>query len=292
MAKIGIYKYTNKINGKIYIGQSSNIQKRYCQHLYDAQHRPERSTGIDKAIAKYGIENFDFEIIEECPVELLDEKESYWISHYDSYHNGYNCSVGGKSLRGEEHPRAILTEEIVWEIREMYKMHIPKSVAYETFKDIDITERGFKKVWDYETWSGIHEDVYTEENKQWHKKCTGHSKDQLGLSSLDRAYTQEEIDLMYNDYKNGLNIYQIAKKYNRDCGIVAKYMANPVANKKINYSGRTVKNINTGLEFSSISKAAKWAGCGATTLTRHLYTDKIAGKVPDTNEPAEWVEIL
>lgn len=95
----------------------------------------------------------------------MDEKESYWISHYDSYHNGYNCSVGGKSLRGEEHPRAILTEEIVWEIREMYKMHIPKSVAYETFKDTDITERGFKKVWDYETWSGIHEDVYTEENK-------------------------------------------------------------------------------------------------------------------------------
>lgn len=36
MAKIGIYKCTNKINDKIYIGQSSNIQKRYCQHLYDA----------------------------------------------------------------------------------------------------------------------------------------------------------------------------------------------------------------------------------------------------------------
>lgn len=95
-------------------------------------------------------------------------------------------------------------------------------------------------------------------------------------------------------YTNKINgkIYIGQSSNIQNCGIVIKYMANPVANKKINYSGRTVKNINTGLEFLSISKAAKWAGCGATTLTRHLYTDKIAGKVPDTNEPAEWVEIL
>ena len=71
--KTGIYKYQNKLNGHIYIGQSINIDRRYAQHLYDAEHRPERSTGIDKAIAKYGIENFDFSIVEECSVEQLDE---------------------------------------------------------------------------------------------------------------------------------------------------------------------------------------------------------------------------
>lgn len=97
---------------------------------------------------------------------------------------------------------------------------------------------------------------------------------------------------MVQDNKNGMNAYQIANKYHRDCGIVIKYLANPKATTKVKYQGRKIKNINTGIEFSSISKAAKWAGCGATTLTRHLYTDKIAGKVPETGAPAEWEEIL
>ena len=62
---IGIYKYENKINGKIYIGLSTNIENRYKQHLYDAEHLEERRcSGIDYAIKKYGIENFDFQIIE------------------------------------------------------------------------------------------------------------------------------------------------------------------------------------------------------------------------------------
>lgn len=271
MSQIGIYKYTNVINGKIYIGQSTNIQKRYSQHLYDATKRPERGTGVDRAIAKYGIENFKFEIIEECSVEKLNERERYWINFYDSYHNGYNCSLGGNSLKGSEHPRSILNEEDVWIIRDLYQQHINRKTVYEMFKDKGISERGFKKVWDNEN-------------------C-GHSEDQIGLSSLERALTQEEINLMYRDYQSGLNVYQISKKYNRDCGIVSKYMNNPIANQEVKYTGRAVKNLNTGLIFSSISKAAKWAKCGATTLTRHLYTDKIAGKVPDTGEPAQWIEI-
>ena len=97
---------------------------------------------------------------------------------------------------------------------------------------------------------------------------------------------------MVKDFKNGMNIHQLSKKYNRDYGVIQKYLSNPVEIKKVKYSGRSLKNINTGLIFNSISKAAEWAGCGATTLTRHLNTDKIAGKVPKTNEPAEWIEIF
>lgn len=116
----GIYKYKNKINGCVYIGQSINIERRYEQHLYDAKNRAEKSTGIDVAINKYGIENFCFEILEECDVDHLDERERFWIDYYDSYHNGYNRTVGGSSLRGEKHPGAILTEKQVWAIRELY----------------------------------------------------------------------------------------------------------------------------------------------------------------------------
>lgn len=289
---IGIYKYQNKINGKIYIGQSDNIENRYKQHLYDAEKRPERGTGVDIAIKKYGIENFDFSIIETCSIDKLDEREIYWIDYYDSYRNGYNRTPGGKTVRGEDHPRAILNEEQVWLIRQYYNDHIPRREAYAKFKDTGITERGFKKIWDCETWQDVHTDVYTKENKEWHKKeALGHSEDQIGLSSLDRAIKQEEIEEWLKDYNNGLSINALAKKYNRDNGTIEKYIKNPKAITEIKYRGRTVKNINTNKIFTSISAAARWAGCGATTLTRHLAGDKIAGKVPETGEPAEWIEL-
>lgn len=286
---IGIYKYQNKLNGNIYIGQSVDINRRYNQHLQEANSN-KAITAIDLAISKYGIENFDFSIIEECPKEKLDERERYWIQYYDSYNNGYNNTPGGVSLRGSEHPRALLDENDVWEIREMYKNHISRRDVFKKFKN-KISERGFLKVWNCENWTDIHTDVYTEENKQWHKKNVGHSEDQAGFSSLDRAIEQDEIDDWVDDYKNGLSINAIAKKYNRDNGTVEKYIANPTAIKKVKYTGRTIQNVNTGEIFKSIKSAAEWAECGATTLTRHLAKDKIAGKVPGTNESAIWVEL-
>ena len=288
---IGIYKYQNKLNGKIYIGQSTDIERRYQQHLWDAEKRPEQGTGIDLAINKYGINNFTFEIIEQCNPEQLDERERFWIEYFNSYTEGYNRTPGGSALRGEEHPRAILTKEQVWQIRDLYGKRIKRSDVFKIFKNTGISERGFLKIWNCETWTDIHTDVYTPENRAWHKQQIGHSEDQKGLSSLDRAITQDEINIWVNEYQNGMTINAIAKKYNRDNGTVQKYISNPNAVKKVQYRGRAIKNLNTNKTFNSISAAAKWAGCGATTLTRHLATDKIAGKVPETNEPAQWEEL-
>ena len=64
---IGIYKFTNKINNKTYIGQSKSIETRYKRHLYDANKGSK--TIFHRALIKYGIENFTFEIIEECNKE-------------------------------------------------------------------------------------------------------------------------------------------------------------------------------------------------------------------------------
>lgn len=50
---------------------------------------------LSRAFRKYGIENFSFEILEECSKEDLDDKEVYYISKYDSYFNGYNQTTGG-----------------------------------------------------------------------------------------------------------------------------------------------------------------------------------------------------
>lgn len=291
----GIYKYTNLLNGKIYIGQAENIEKRQISHLYDSKNLEFRKgTGVDYAIAKYGIENFSFEIIEECPVEQLDSREAYWIKYYNSYLEGYNRTEGGKALRGEQHPRAILTEVDVWDIREEYaKKILRRYEVFEKYLDLGITERGLKKIWDGETWENIHMDVYTQENREWHRKndAKPHTS-QIGLSSEDRRIKKEEVELWKKEREQGLSINQIAKKYHRDNGIVLKYLNDPSQlNQKIKYRGRQLKNLETEKVFTSISAAARWAGCGATTLTRHLASDKIAGKVPETQQPATWIEL-
>ena len=86
----GIYKVTNKINGKVYIGQSVDIGRRWHQHM-----TAEDDIYLHKAIQKYGVENFEWEVIEQCKKKDLDEREIYWIEYYDSYNKGYNCTKGG-----------------------------------------------------------------------------------------------------------------------------------------------------------------------------------------------------
>ena len=69
---IGIYKITNSLTGKHYIGQSNNIERRLIEHKSGTQF-------IDKEIQKFGEENFTFEILEECDDDQLNAKEIFWI---------------------------------------------------------------------------------------------------------------------------------------------------------------------------------------------------------------------
>jgi group I intron endonuclease len=92
----GIYCITNKINGKKYIGQSINIKERWHS---EKQNRG-NNKHLTRAMEKYGRENFDFSIIEECPKELLDTKEEEYIKKFNSNNVefGYNIAPGGKKF--------------------------------------------------------------------------------------------------------------------------------------------------------------------------------------------------
>ena len=93
---IGIYKIENLINGHCYIGQSINIELRWKRHREAIK---TSDYPLYLSIRKYGIENFSFEIIQECSIDELDELEVYWIQYYDSYYNGYNQTPGGSQKR-------------------------------------------------------------------------------------------------------------------------------------------------------------------------------------------------
>lgn len=74
---IGIYKITNTINNFCYIGQSNNIERRFTQHKSPYEQERHSDIPLYKAFKKYGIENFSFEVIEECEEKDLDSKETY-----------------------------------------------------------------------------------------------------------------------------------------------------------------------------------------------------------------------
>lgn len=99
---IGIYLIKNQINNKVYVGQSRNIEQRWRTH----RTRPFNPHSIDyekplyRSIRKYGIENFSFQVLEECSVEALNEKEVYWISQLNAMNSlfGYNLTEGGTAV--------------------------------------------------------------------------------------------------------------------------------------------------------------------------------------------------
>ena len=93
-----IYKITNNINGKVYIGQTiKSVQKRFTQHKNNSNKSYFSQIALYKAFNKYGIDNFSYEEVEEISNDKLDEREKYWIEYYNSYFDGYNSTLGGRS---------------------------------------------------------------------------------------------------------------------------------------------------------------------------------------------------
>ena len=113
--KTYIYKITNKINQKLYVGKTSleDPYRRWNQHLQIAKNKDANLKNhtfqlIHKAIVKYSKKNFIFEIVEECMTwELGIEREMFWIKYYGSFGKlGYNQTAGGEGSIGFRHSEA------------------------------------------------------------------------------------------------------------------------------------------------------------------------------------------
>lgn len=105
-----IYKITNKVNGKSYIGQTRyTLEFRWRQHIHKKD-----NTYFHNAIRKYGPDNFSLEILEECPYSNLNEREIFYIAKYNTFKDGYNLTIGGDGNR------RLLLDNSYDEIKELY----------------------------------------------------------------------------------------------------------------------------------------------------------------------------
>lgn len=102
----GVYIITNIINGHVYVGQTRRrFVERWREHIKSSRSPSNEDYWfpLHAAMRKYGIENFDFAILEQCLPDELDNRERYWIKYYNATsHDNYNCSSGGQLHRSED----------------------------------------------------------------------------------------------------------------------------------------------------------------------------------------------
>lgn len=153
--KVYIYKIENKVNGKIYIGKSSDITARFAAHRRGSEEANPTKV-LYKALKKYGLDNFIFEIIETTDSENWIEREIYHINNLKSMvPNGYNMIEGGDqppTYCGEDHPNSKLTEKDVFEIADLLKNSEVRMVDIAEQYDISrdqITRINNGHAWDY-----------------------------------------------------------------------------------------------------------------------------------------------
>ena len=220
-----IYKITNKVNGKSYIGQTRyTIEFRWKQH----QHKND-NTYFHNAIHKYGIENFSIEILEKCNIEDLNSREIFYIAKYDTFKNGYNLTIGGDGNR------KLLLDDSYSEIKELYLSgfssnkiatlyKVDKASIVKILKSLDVKIRSNKLHINHQEFLELVQDYQSgyslrELSKRYDCSPSG-LKEYLikkGVNLRDRYNIlgdDESQEKMINDYLDGhLKLSEILSKY-------------------------------------------------------------------------------
>lgn len=138
-----IYKITNQINGKLYIGKTNRtIQERFKEHCRDYLKRGNEKRPLYSAMKKYGIRNFSIELIEECALNEAETREKYWIEFYGSFKYGYNATLGGDGKAYIDRDLVIKTYQELQTIKSVAKqMSIDETTIRNILRDNNIIIR-------------------------------------------------------------------------------------------------------------------------------------------------------
>lgn len=221
-----IYKYENKINHKVYIGQTVDPAARHYSHI--SKSRTEK-TKFYNAVRKYGWDNFDYAIIAQAEAEdikelssLLDSLEIQYIEQYSSYKNGYNSTIGGRSCRGKEMPDSFIeyckhrtySEETRKKMSEAAHHRIYSEERREKLSKV-AKERGFAK----------YREIYAEKMLKNRKKAL--SKPVLQIDKKGKVVNefpsmQEAVDFVKTYLAQDKTEYGIWNGIHRHCNNLTK----------------------------------------------------------------------
>jgi len=253
-----VYKITNNVNGKVYIGKTGEPEKRWRTHLAIAARGKDDPlfSVIHKAINKYGKDNFIFEIIETLDVEQESlDREIYWIAFYKSHiykygsEYGYNLTAGGEGLTGykpTEETRKKLSEACAGE----------KNGFYGKFHD-DITKQLLSVQKKGNTiWLGRHHTDETKElmSENRAEKFDLYSEMNRGSKNPLAKLTEPDITKIYSMIVGGLTDKEIAKTL-----AITKH---------------TIMEIRIGRTWKHVPRPQE-LGCGRINLTKILVIEII-----------------
>ncbi len=227
---IGIYKITNIINNDSYIGYSKNIEERWKYHITHYTKQVEYSKYLYCAFRKYGLQNFTFDILEECDLSSLKEREKYWIHFYDTFQNGYNNTLGGDGSNqiGEHNNLSLLTDNDIIQIRLAYLNNEIKNEYYRKNFYNKTSWSNFCSIWQGASWKHIMPEIYTLENKQKHihhalqshvnigetngkAKLTTVQVTQIIDQLINSTISQTKLATLYNVSYNTINLINTCK---------------------------------------------------------------------------------
>ena len=239
-----IYKITNNINNKIYIGQTikSRPTDRFSQHRYCARHlEQEKSVSyLHRAMNAEGVDNFTFEIIEEVKNEILNEREIYWINFYNSIvPNGYNLTLGGDGTAGYSRPQSLEEREKRKQSNKQFYIEHPEART-------QLSERT-KKLWENEEYRKKvtesnkkfyqeHPDMFKGENNPMYGKK--HSEDALIKIRAHAATRKQKIAQLDKDSLEIIQIFDGIKDAEKALQVSHGWLSKAAKNNKIAYGYR------------------------------------------------------
>lgn len=194
-ALCGIYKITNNVNGKVYIGQSINIKARWKDHINALNRDDSRCTLLQRAWKKYGQENFSFEILELCTEDMLDDIETKYIDFYDARNKGYNIEPGGNKNK-------CLSDETKQKIREA---HLGKIIPDDIRCKMSESRTG-----ENNGMYGKHHSEYSKKKMSDSKKgkpghpATDYQKERSRLANLGKPKSEESKRKMSESHKGNI----------------------------------------------------------------------------------------
>ena len=213
---IGIYCWTNRLNGRQYVGQSIDIERRKRQHLYAATNGD--MSVLHTAMRKDGINNFIFSVLEECLPTELDDKERFWITTLNTYLRGYNANLGGQlenCSQGEENGRATFTNTEVLNIRNCVYINKeePKDIYNKEYSERCSYDRFWSMVHG-ETWQNVDTSmIYTRQaNVIGSKNPRAKLTEEDVIVIRNRKYiNNESTKAIYQDYKERISFSAFEK---------------------------------------------------------------------------------